>query len=142
VSCFVLDASVVAKWLLPEVHSEQALSFLASGDRLIAPELLRHEIARSLTRRIDSGEITRDEARRVSSALARMPIAVAGSPALSAAAVDVARGAGTTYADGVYLALAASLGCPLVTADRELYDGVGGLRAQGLVRWVGDPAGG
>jgi len=48
----VLDACVAAKWLLPEAGSQAALELQDSQEELIAPELIRMEVAAAITRRV------------------------------------------------------------------------------------------
>lgn len=47
-SIVVVDASVVIKWYLPEVHGEAALSLLASPDDFIAPDHLFAETTNAI----------------------------------------------------------------------------------------------
>jgi predicted nucleic acid-binding protein len=48
----VIDASVAAKWYLPEVGSPAAVELQEGPDQLLAPELIRMEVAGSITRRV------------------------------------------------------------------------------------------
>jgi predicted nucleic acid-binding protein len=47
----VVDASVIAKWFIPEVGAVPAHALLAAGDELVAPELARVEVASALIRK-------------------------------------------------------------------------------------------
>ncbi len=51
----VVDASVLLKWVLPEVHSEAARHVLSASD-LLAPDLLWAEVGHVLWRRRRQGE--------------------------------------------------------------------------------------
>jgi predicted nucleic acid-binding protein len=53
----VVDASVAVKWLLPEPGGAAAQELLASEERLVAPSLIRTEVAAALARRARFGEI-------------------------------------------------------------------------------------
>src|SRR5580704_2975405 len=48
----VVDASVAAKWFLPEIGSAAAVELQEGPDQLIAPDLIRMEVAGSITRRV------------------------------------------------------------------------------------------
>ena len=51
-----VDASVAAKWILPEEHSARALALVTTaaraGEAIVAPPLMPFEIANILRRRI------------------------------------------------------------------------------------------
>lgn len=53
----VVDASVAVKWFIPTADSDQAIALLRSGQKLIAPELIRVEVAAALTRLCRTGQI-------------------------------------------------------------------------------------
>jgi len=44
VSVFVVDASVVIKWFVPEIHSEAARRLLAKAHQYLSPDLLFPEV--------------------------------------------------------------------------------------------------
>ena len=48
----VIDASVAAKWFLPEVGSDEAVKLQEGPSELIGPELIRMEVAGAITRRV------------------------------------------------------------------------------------------
>jgi predicted nucleic acid-binding protein len=48
----VVDANVAAKWYLPEADSAAAVALQEGQDQLVAPELIRLEVAASITRRV------------------------------------------------------------------------------------------
>ena len=48
----VIDASVAAKWYLPEKGSDAAVELQEGPDQLFAPDLIRMEVAGSITRRV------------------------------------------------------------------------------------------
>lgn len=59
----VVDACVAVKWFLPEEGSEQAMQLLAGQDALIAPDLIRVEVAAAITRRVRTGGISEQDAK-------------------------------------------------------------------------------
>ena len=48
----VIDASVAAKWFLPEIGSDEAVKLQEGTAELIGPELIRMEVAGAITRRV------------------------------------------------------------------------------------------
>ena len=44
-SVFVLDASVVIKWFVPEIHSEAEARLLETNNQYLAPDLHNTDIA-------------------------------------------------------------------------------------------------
>lgn len=135
-SSFVVDASVAVKWLLPEVHGDAALRLLDGDHALLAPDLLYPEVGNVLWKRVRRREATVEEASATLEALASIPIGVHPSRALMPLAFEVACRAQRSVYDSLYLAVALLRRCPLVTADRKLYEG---LRKAGMsphLLWV------
>src|ERR1700732_2858091 len=58
----VVDASVAVKTYLEEVGADAATELLAGSTKLLAPELIRLEVAGALCRRVRKGELQPDEA--------------------------------------------------------------------------------
>lgn len=115
----VVDASVVVKWFIPEVSSEDAVRLRDSGTPLHAPDLVDLEVASTTWKKIRQGVLTRPEGDFV---MAKLPlVSVVRYPAgpLIAAAFDLADRTGRTVYDCVYLALAVQLGGRVVTADEK-----------------------
>jgi predicted nucleic acid-binding protein len=54
----VVDASVAAKWYLPELGSDAALELMGGPSLLYAPDLIRLEVLAAITRRARKGEAT------------------------------------------------------------------------------------
>jgi predicted nucleic acid-binding protein len=119
----VVDASVAVKWLLPEPGDAAAQELLASEERLVAPSLIRTEVAAALARRARFREI---EPRDAETALGLWLQALRdGVISLVADEADLVTALGLTaelshpLQDCLYLALAERLGAPLVTADKK-----------------------
>ncbi len=134
---FVVDASVVVKWFLPEEHAEYARRLLNEGFELSSPDLLRAEVGNVLWKRWRRGDIFAEEAGEILRHFRRLPLKIQTSEPLMETAWSVARRFDRSFYDGVYVALAELAGYPLVTADRKLYDA---LResdlAEPLLFWV------
>ncbi len=138
-SC-VIDASVAALWYFPEPLTPHADALLAGSCDLLAPDLLHVEIAGLVARRVRLGEIDEEGARAVLAELRQVPFDWTPVSALVAAALNLALRGDLPLSDSLYLALALQAACPLVTADRKLYDLA---RAGGHARnvlWLGDLA--
>ena len=134
----VVDASVAAKWFLPEVHSEEALRLLETPYRLLVPDLLYSEVANTLWKRVVSREIAAKQAIEIAGVLESVPLAAFPAKPLMAAALDIACRTGRTVYDSVYLALATQQNCRLVTADRRFYNALSKTPMKTSILWVGD----
>lgn len=134
----VVDASVAAKWFLPEVHSEDALRLLDEPYRLLAPDLLYSEVGNTLWKRVVKKEISRKQSIEIIRALETLPLVSFATKPLVAAALEVACRTGRTVYDSVYLALAAHHDCRLVTADRRFYNALRSLPLKTSLLWIGD----
>lgn len=125
---FVLDASVIAKWLLPEEDSARAVrlrELAARGDyRLVAPDLWRVELANALWARTHRGPgaLAPLDAAAALAVAARLPVLTVPAAPLLASAFELALEGGITVSDALYAALALRDQAPLVTADLRLRD--------------------
>ena len=116
----VVDSSVVAKWFLPEEHSEEARALLTSGAELIAPDLMPIEVASVAWKRVQRGELTAEEATALVHDLATLPMRIEPSDNLIESALEIALATKRTVYDCVYVALAIANDCEFVTADERL----------------------
>jgi predicted nucleic acid-binding protein len=122
---YVLDASVALKWLLPETDSDRAIKlrdeYVAGTHELLAPDVFSSEIAHGLTRAERKNEIAVGEASLLlADVLTTLPRLVPVVPSLIARAVDLSSAERHSAYDCLYMALAESENCPLVTADDSL----------------------
>ena len=134
----VVDASVAAKWFLPEVHSEDALRLLDEPYRLLAPDLLYSEVGNTLWKRVVKKEISQKQSMEIMGALETFPLVSFAAKPLVAAALEVACRTGRTVYDSIYLALAAHHDCRLVTADRRFHNALMKSPLKTSLLWVGD----
>ncbi len=134
----VVDASIVTKWLLPELHSDAARRVLTEGNELLAPDLLWAELGNVLWKRCRAGEIEIEEARDLLRDFKRLPVRTTPTFLLISAALDVAMRFNRTVYDSLYLALAMSRRCRLVTADHRLYDSLKRGPLAPALLWVED----
>ena len=114
----VIDASVAIKWVIDEPDTKEALLLLRH--RLYAPDLLAAECANILWKKVRRGELSPDEAGLAARLLERADIELAPMRALLETATRLAIALEHPAYDCIYLALAESLSCDLVTADQRL----------------------
>ena len=122
---YVVDASVVVKWLVDEVHSEQAAALLSSGATFIAPALLFAEAANALWAMRRRGDIAADGLADAVEALRAAPVTIPVTMLqLTAAATRLAADLDHPVYDCFYLALAVQTQYPVVTADTRFHNKV------------------
>lgn len=136
-SQFVVDASVAVKWLLPEVHHEAARRLIGGAHTLLAPDLLFLEVGNALWKRVGRGQVTLAGALGAFETLEALGLHVYASRLFARAAVAIAARVDRSVYDSVYVAVAIAQQCPMVTADRKLYEALG-RRLPGHVLWVED----
>ena len=122
---WVVDASIVVKWLVTEEWSEESSRLLDRGATLIAPALVFAEASNALWAMHGRGDISRDELAEATDVLKSAPVAVPVSMRrLAASAVRLAVDLGHPAYDCYYLALAMQEQHPVVTADTRFFDRV------------------
>src|SRR5262245_24965170 len=126
----VIDASVAAKWFLPEPGSQEAVALQEGPDELFGPELIRLEVAAAITRRVRAkGKPlpATEAARRCAEWLRLLNQAVIGllpESELLDEAIELSVKIPHTLQDCLYLAAALRFDAPLITADRPFHDRV------------------
>ncbi|HVX09884.1 MAG TPA: type II toxin-antitoxin system VapC family toxin [Pirellulales bacterium] len=117
----VVDASVAVKWFVPEPGDEAAEQLLESGEPLIAPALIRIEVAGAFLRRLKKGELPEDDTRVAYQAwertLATGAVRLVPDVELYDDAVHCAFMIRHDLPDCLYLALGKRLGASIITAD-------------------------
>jgi predicted nucleic acid-binding protein len=132
----VVDASVVIKWFVDEVHAASARRLQEDQYELFAPDLLWPECGNILWKKVRRGELTLDEARLIWGGLEQQPISAFQSRLVLDLALEVAFDTNRTVYDSCYLALAMLIGCQLVTADQKLFNALQGGSYATHVCWV------
>jgi predicted nucleic acid-binding protein len=136
-----VDASVAAKWILDEEHSEQARALydacVLARELIVAPPLLATEVTNILRQRMRREALSLADALRLSAQFRSFPIGVR-EPATMYEQVLILADAYELPAayDAHYVALAQILGCNLWTNDRRLLNLLGGRLT--FVRPIGD----
>jgi len=123
-SVLVVDASVVIKWLVPEIHALAAGRLLEAGAELIAPDLLFAEVANTMWKKARRGELTSEIAQELVDDLPRIAVQTFPCRDLASEAHAVAIATGRSVYDSMYLALAIRLDTRLVTADERLVNAI------------------
>jgi predicted nucleic acid-binding protein len=135
----VVDASVVIKWFVGEVHAEAAQRVQEDQYELFAPDLLWPECGNILWKKVRRGELTPDEARLIWDGLEQQPISTFPSRLSLDLALEVTFDTNRTVYDGCYLALAMLTGYQLVTADQKLFNALQDSSYATHVCWVANP---
>lgn len=140
---YVVDASVLVKWYIPEQLSEQAQEIMLSAIKgevsLFAPDLILSEVGNVLWKKGRRGELTPEEIREVADAVIQLSlVTIVSSNVLLTGALEIALSYDRTVYDSLYLALAMAEEAVFVTADQRL---VNVLTYTPLVKniiWLGD----
>lgn len=121
---YVLDASVVVAPFLDEPGSDAAAACIDRLEReqalIHAPDLLLFEAANALWKRVGRDELAAVDAGDGLAKLVAMEIRLHAASRLARPALALAIAHRLTVYDAAYIALGASLGAPLVSADRAL----------------------
>ena len=137
----VVDASVAAKWFLPELHKDKAEELLRDflDEKLdpIAPDLIISEVGNILWKRSTlRGEISVTQASRSYANFLALGLGLQPSSTVAAAALKLAAEESHPVYDMLYVALADRNGCDFATADEKLARKLGAKFP--LLRWLGD----
>ncbi|MGB5440332.1 MAG: type II toxin-antitoxin system VapC family toxin [Gammaproteobacteria bacterium] len=134
----VVDASVAIKWYLPEVHADVAIRCLDEKYNLLVPDLFLAEFGSILRKKCRIGEITHADALAIFDALGRVPIHNYRLKELMLPAFELATRMHRTIYVSIYLALAVSEKCKLLTADRKFYNAMSASPYSENIHWVED----
>lgn len=116
----VIDASVLAAAFFNEDRSNEARDWLRDGPHLVAPDLLRIEIASIAAKKVWRGEASREAASRALLAIDDFVGRLEPAKALVGEALSLAADHRFSAYDATYLALARIEGVTLVTFDDKL----------------------
>jgi predicted nucleic acid-binding protein len=120
VSVFVVDASVVIKWFVPEIHSDAARRLLTLPHEYVVPDLLFTETSNTIWKKIRRGELTAGDGQQLMADIGRIGLATVSCRALADDALALATATGQTVYDSMYVALAVRLRTSAITADERL----------------------
>jgi len=121
----VVDSSVVAKWILPESDSAEALGLVSEitlrQGRLVVLDLAIVEVANAIGKRYHQGLATAEESRQFLDSLIRAPVHVEPALRFLSQALEIAVEYHRAIYDALFVALAQELRMPGVTADEPLF---------------------
>jgi predicted nucleic acid-binding protein len=120
VSVFVLDASVVIKWFVPEIYSQEARRLLQADHQYFAPDLLYAETSNAIWKKVRRGELSSGQGRRLVTDLESVAIETVPTRGLASDAYTLAIATGCSVYDCLYLALGVRLDTKMITADERL----------------------
>lgn len=127
----LVDASLAAKWLLPEQGSDKALELITGRELLAAPALIRIEVLAAITRSARKGLATvsesRDRCQKWLGYLAVETLSLIADESLLNEAIPLALEVKHPLQDCLYLAAARQNDARLVTADRTFYERAGAV---------------
>lgn len=140
-----VDASVAAKWVLPEEFSPAAVALyevtIRAAQPVVAPPLLPFEVANIIRRRMVRQALPLPDAERLLAQFLAFPVALAVPAGLYQRALTFATAHQLpAIYDAHYVALAEAFGCELWTDDRRLLRLLAGRLT--FVKWIGDYADG
>ena len=140
---FVLDTSVAVAWYLPESFSEAARSWqrrlLDEDIRLVVPSFHYWEVANVLRTYVRRRELAAGVAREIYALHLQAPLSAIEPD--RERVLELALILDATAYDSVYIALAVTLGLPLLTAERPTKPWVAQLEKQGRLIVVGAESG-
>ncbi|RLG72366.1 MAG: PIN domain nuclease [Thermoprotei archaeon] len=120
----VLDASIVVKWFLKELYSEEAVrirnDYVQRKISIAVPSLLIYEVLNALKY---SGVYSEEELKEICLALNKYGFEIHDLEGdLKEKSITISCKYGVTVYDASYIALAIKLGIVFFTADRELLE--------------------
>ena len=132
----VIDASVLIKWYLPEIHSLEAELLVNDLFEIQAPELLITEFGNILWKKCKIAELSSEESSIVADQMLTEDITFHPHASLLRDSLRQANETGQTVHDWTYLTLALSLGAAFVTADRKFFLAIRRTRHKSSIIWV------
>lgn len=116
---YVVDASVVVKWVVEEAGTEAALALLKNYD-VVAPDLILAECANIFWKKVRRGELSAAEARFAALMIEGSELQLREMLPIWLSAIELAARIDHPAYDCLYLALALKEKLQFVTADESL----------------------
>ena len=138
---FVVDASVAAKWVSPELIEPLAdradrflRDYMTGAVEIVVADLFWLEIGNVLWKATRRGKLAHALAQRALEVMINRDFPTLPSRAVLPDALMIAVDYGRTVYDSTYVALAVATGSQLLTADERLVNALG---SRFPVRWLG-----
>jgi predicted nucleic acid-binding protein len=135
---WVVDASVVIKWYVPESEQAAARALRVPGVQLAAPDLLFIESANILWKLVRRGEMQQTRAIEIIEEIVASSFIRYTTESLARDAIDLALATGLSAYDASYVALATRLNVQCVTADQKLVRKLQGTPAAAHITLLAD----
>jgi len=132
----VVDACVSVQWYVDEDYTACAEQLLNGQFKLHAPELILPEFANILWKKCRLDDLEVDKAQLALTMFRKQNIVFHPHGDLLKTALLGALETGQAVCDWIYLSLALSLDCPLVTADRRFFIALRNTRFSKRLIWV------
>jgi predicted nucleic acid-binding protein len=129
VTLWVVDASVIIKWYVPENDYAAARAMRTAEIELAAPDLLFVEMSNILWKLVRRREMESMRAIEIIEEVATSPFITFSTQSLARDALELGIATGLSAYDASYVALAIRLNTPLITADEKLVRKVAGTHA-------------
>ena len=141
---YIVDASVVAKWLLPEADHERAKMLIDAPFHLRAPDLITPELLSVLIKRIVRLQMTVQQCnemlQRFLNEYLDTRVRLIPSRLVAKNAFQIANKEKRSVYDSLYIALAVQAHCQLITADERLVAGIKDRRLKQHLIFLNDPS--
>jgi predicted nucleic acid-binding protein len=122
----VVDANVAAKWFLPEKGSAEAERLLSEARKILAPGLIRTEVASAITRKVRNEKTAPEDAIRLCRTWVRQldegVVTLVPDEEILDSAVRLSVEIKHALQDCLYLVVARQYDVPLITADKPFRD--------------------
>jgi predicted nucleic acid-binding protein len=133
---YVVDASASVKWFLPEIHSREALRLLNKDIELLAPDLIFAEFGNVLWKKWKAEEIDEVSAKKILFDFRRIPLVIISSEIILDVAWTIAERYQRSFYDSLYLSVAQTQECRLVTADKKFYNALKSTPLDKSLLWI------
>jgi len=135
---WVVDASVIIKWYVPEDDFAAARALRVPRVRLSAPDLLFIELSNILWKIVRRGDMQPARAIEIIEEIVASPFITYTNQSLARDAIDLAMTTDVSAYDASYVALAMRLNVQCITADQKLVQKLAGTPASDHVRLLAD----
>ncbi len=135
---YVVDASVAIKWYVPEVHEPEAVLLLNGQHELHVPDLIFPEIGNIVWKKVRKGQVSESVGEEIIASVASKSWTIHPHDQIIKSAYAGAVATGQTVYDWIYLILAISRSCELVTADEKFHKALERTAFKANMKWIGD----